>query len=141
MTHLCRCFLWDLAAWAFRRWWYRMTSLLCRTSGTPRRRRNTAAHRWFSARHTCSAVTWGFFPPQSLRVGGDESQNHQSQRQVPQQPGVVTPLVVHQPGFLFAESERMLHGPTAEGDGQHPTQRRMGGVGQEVLHLRRGLID
>src|SRR3954470_3325796 len=117
MTHLCRCFLWDLAAWAFRRWWYWMTSLLCRIAGTPRRRRNTAPHRWFNARHTCSAVTWGFFPPQPLRAGGDESQNHQRRRHVPQQPRVVTPLVVHQPGFRLAEPERMLHHPTAEGDG------------------------
>src|SRR5437762_10928854 len=114
MTHLCRCLLWDLAAWAFRRWWYWMTSLLCRTSGTPRRRRNAAPHRWFNARHTCSAVTRGFFPPQPLRVGGDESQDHQGQRQVSQQPGVVPPLVVHQSGLLFAEPERVLHHPTAD---------------------------
>src|SRR3954471_1627605 len=123
MTHLCRCFLCDLAACAFRFWWYPMTSLVCLTSGTPRRRRNTAAHRWFSARHTCSAVTSGFFPPQPLRVGGDEPQDDQGERQVSGQPGVVPPLVVHEPGLLLPEPEGVLHRPPAEGHGQHPGER------------------
>src|SRR5438552_12516235 len=118
MTHLCRCFLWDLAAWAFRRWWYWMTSLLCRTSGTPRRRRNTAAHRWFSARHTCSAVTCGFFPPQPLGVSGHEPEHDQRQGQVPPQPGVVPTLVVHQAGLLLGEAEGVLHREPAERHGQ-----------------------
>src|SRR5215218_1620361 len=117
MTHLCRCFLCDLAAWAFRFWWYWMTVLACRTSGTPRRRRNTAAHRWFNARHTCSAVTSGFFPPQPLRVRRHEPQYHRRQDQVPQEPGVVPTLVVHQPGLLLAQAERVLHRRPAEGHG------------------------
>ena len=94
MMHLCRCFLWDLAACAFRRWWYRMTSLLCRTSGTPRRRRNTAQHRGFNPRHTCSAVMSGFLPLQPFRVGGHEPEDDEGQGPVPSQPGVGSPLLV-----------------------------------------------
>src|SRR3954469_16781126 len=123
MTHLCRCFLWDLAAWAFRRWWSWMTALVCRTSGTPRRRRNTAPHRWFNARHTCSAVTPGFFPPQPLRPGGHEPADDEREWQVPHQPGVAPALVVHQPGLLLAQPEGVFHRPPAEGDGQHPGDR------------------
>src|SRR5215210_5429223 len=122
MTHLCRCFLWDLAAWAFRFWWYPMTSLVCFTSGTPRRRRNTAAHLWFNAWHTCSAVTSGFFPPQPLRVGGDESEDNQSQRQMPQQPRIVPTLVVHQARLLLPQPEGVFHRPPAKGHGQHPRE-------------------
>src|SRR5215207_5663377 len=99
-----------------------MTSLACRTSGTPRRRRNTTAHRWFSARHTCSAVTDGFFPPQPLRLGGDEPEDDEGQGQVPDQPGVIPPLVVQQPGLLLPEAEGVLHRPPPEGDGQDPTR-------------------
>ena len=34
---------------------------VCRTSGTPRRR-NTASHRWFRARHTCRPSPRDFSP-------------------------------------------------------------------------------
>src|SRR5438270_2090227 len=117
-----------------------MTSLVCRTSGTPRRRRNTTAHLWFSARHTCSAVTCGFSPPQPLGVRGHEPQHDQRQDQVPPQPRVVPPLVVHQAGLLLPEAERLLHRRPAEGHRQHPGQRGGRGVGEEVLHLGRRLV-
>src|SRR5215213_5198379 len=100
-----------------------MTLLMWRTSATPLRRRNTAAHRWFNARHTCSAVTSGFFPPQPLRVGGDEAEDDQGQGQVSHQPGVVPPLVIHQPGLLLPEAEGIFHRPAPERHGQYPGQR------------------
>ena len=99
-----------------------MTALVWLISELPRRRRNTAAHRWFSARHTCSAVTRGFFPPQPLRVRRHEPQHHQGQDQVPHQPRVVPPLVVQQPRLLLAQPERVLHHPAAERGGQEVSQ-------------------
>lgn len=118
-----------------------MTSPVCCASGTPRRRRSIAPHRRFSARHTCSAVTAGFFPPQPLGVHRHEPEHHQGQEQVPEQPGVVPALVVHQPGLLFPEPEGVLDRGPAERHRQHPGDRLLGGVGQEVLDLGRRLVD
>lgn len=71
----------------------------------PRRLRNRTAQRWFNARHTCSAVTSGFFPPQPLRMEGDKSQDDQRQRQMADQSDIVPAFEVHQPGFLFPQAE------------------------------------
>ena len=101
-----------------------MTSLRCRTSGTRRRRRNTAAQRWFKARHTCSAVTCGFFPPQPLGLRGHKTQHHQRQDQVPHQPRVVPPFIVHQARLLLGQTETVFHTPAAKRHRQKPRHRR-----------------
>src|SRR5271169_6252443 len=118
-----------------------MTLPVCCSSGTPRRRRNSTAHRWLSARHTCSSVTCGFFPPQPFRVCRHEPQDHQGQGQMSNQPQVVSAFIVHQSRFLFGETESVLDRPTAKGDCQHLSQGCSRGVGDKVFHLGGRLVD
>ncbi len=68
-----------------------MTSDVWTNLDVPRRFASHTAHRWFNARHTCSSVTSGFFPPQPIRLAGHEAQHHQTQHQVTHHPRVVAP--------------------------------------------------
>ena len=79
-----------------------MTSDVWTNSDVPRRFASHTAHRWFNARHTCSSVTSGFFPPQPIRLAGHEAQHHQAQHQVTHHPRVVAALEVVEADLLLA---------------------------------------
>jgi hypothetical protein len=89
----------------------------------PRRRRKTIAQRWFKARHTCSAVTCGFFPPEPLRLSSHKTQHHQRQYQMPYQPRVIPTLIIHQPRLLLAQTKSLFYRKSPEG---HRQQQRQG---------------
>src|SRR4051812_37151982 len=111
-----------------------MTNDLYASLVVPRNASSQSTHCWFSASHTCSIVTSGFFPPQPLRLAGDKGQRHQTQRQVTQQRHIVPALEVTKTEFAFTHSEIVLHIPAAKGHLQQPSQRRPRRcIGHEVL--------
>src|SRR2546421_8568684 len=100
-----------------------MTSAVCTKSDVPRWFLSHTAQRWFSARHTCSSVISGFFPPQPIRPLGHEAQDQQTQEQMPDQPHVVPPLEMPKADFRLADAEAVFHVPAAEGHAQQLLQR------------------
>src|SRR6266851_7107705 len=105
-----------------------MTSAVCTNSDVPRRFASQTPQRWFSARHTCSRVISGFFPPQPIRVFGYEPQHQQTQDQMPPQRHVVAPLEMPETDLRLADAEGMLHVPAAEGDPQQLCSGVSGGA-------------
>src|SRR5713226_1823699 len=97
-----------------------MLSDVCCKRLVPRRPSSQATHCWFNAWHTCSSVTSGFFPPQSLRLAGCERQRYQAQRQVTHQRHVVAPLEIAEADLALAGADAMLHVPASEGHAQQP---------------------
>jgi hypothetical protein len=89
-----------------------MTAAVCTNAEVRRRFASPTAQRCFSARHTCSSVISGFFPPQPFRVVGDEGQRQQTQQQVPHQCCITPAFKVREPDFRLAHPKRMLDGPT-----------------------------
>src|SRR5262249_14136490 len=79
------------------------------TAPVPRCRPSQSRHNSRNARHTCSAVSSAFFPPQPLRVTRHEPQRRQAQAQVPQQRRVVAPLEVREPQLRLAHPQAVLH--------------------------------
>lgn len=88
-----------------------MTSAVCTKSDVPRWFLSHTAQRWFSARHTCSSVISGFFPPQPIRPLGDEAKHQQTQEQMPDQPYVVPSLEVPETDLGLADAEGVFDGP------------------------------
>src|SRR5260370_1669610 len=80
----------------------------------PRWRSSHAKQLVFRARHTCSRVTSGFFPPQALRLVSYESHRHQAQDQVSLQTDVMAALIVAKADLAFANPKRMLDIPTPQ---------------------------
>ena len=82
-----------------------MTAAVCLNSEVPRRLASHTPQRWFNARHTCSSVTSGFFPPQPLGLRRDKGQRQLAQRQVPQQRLIVLSLKVPKAQLTLAPAE------------------------------------
>src|SRR6188474_2789372 len=115
-----------------------MTSLVCTIADVPRWFASQTPQRWFRARHTCSKVISGFFPPQPFGLLGDEAQDQQTQNQMSQQGHVAPPLEMPPADFRFADAEAVLHMPAAKGHPQELFQRRIRrGVGDEIFDLPR----
>jgi len=107
----------------------------------PRSRSSHVAHTAFRPRHTCSAVTSGFFPPQPARLPGHERQRYTAQHQVPQQRRVVPPLEVAEAELALAQADAVLHIPAPESHAQQAPQRRLlAGIGHEVFLFARVLV-
>src|SRR5262249_35352400 len=106
--------------------------------------RNAASHPMHTRlrpRHTCSAVTSGFFPPQPLRAPSHERQRQAAQRQVTHQRHVTAPLEVPEPQLRLAQPYAVLHVPPAEHHAHHPLHGLVGRcVADEVLLLARPLV-
>src|SRR5262249_2729712 len=100
-----------------RAWWQAMTSNTYARSLVCRCRRSQCRHTSPSARHTCSIVSSGFFPPEPLGVLGHEAQRRQAQHLVPHQGHVVAALEVREPHLAPAHPEAVLHAGAAE---RHP---------------------
>src|SRR3954454_17452905 len=90
----------------------------------PRSASSHAAHTTSSPRHTCSAVTSGFFPPQPARLAGHEGQRYTTQHQVTHQGHIILALEMAEADLPLAQPETVLHVPTCEGHTQQPPQRR-----------------
>src|SRR4051812_48995262 len=104
----------------------------------PRSASSQAAHPTFRPRHTCSAVTSGFFPPQPARLTGYEGQRHAAQRRVTHRGNIAPPLEGANPPPPLPQADGVFSFPTGEAHAQQPPQRRpLGGVGDEVLLLPR----
>ena len=101
-----------------------MTSLVCTKSDVPRWFASQTPQRWFKARHTCSSVISGFFPPQPIRLLGHKPQHQQTENQVPHQGHVVPPFEMPEADLRLADPKGMLHVPAAESD---PQQFRQAG--------------
>jgi len=90
----------------------------------------------FNARHTCSNVTSGFFPPKPHCVQRDKCQGHQAQRQMSFQRYVTSAFEMCQPDFALRDPEHVLHVPTRECHLQQPSQARSPSrSGDEVFDL------
>ena len=85
-----------------------MTSEVCLNWVVPLWLASAALQRWFNARHTCSRVISGFFPPESLRVQSHERHHQHAQQQVPHQPAVVPPLVVPKADLALGYPDAVL---------------------------------
>src|SRR6185369_12241047 len=95
-----------------------MTSAVCITSVVPRRFVCQMWHRWFRARHTCSIVISGFFPPEPIRLFGDKTHDHQAQDHMPHQRHITASLEVAEADFALGQPKRVFDVPTAKGDAQ-----------------------
>src|ERR1700722_14166797 len=100
-----------------------MTSESFCNRGVPRKASSHAEHCWFSARHTCSIVTSGFFPPQPVCLTSHECQCHTAQHHVPHQRHIVPALKVSETELTFAHPETVFHVPATEADTQQTSQR------------------
>src|SRR2546423_5706636 len=106
----------------------------------PRNRRSQRRLTTRSARHTCSRVSSGFFPPEPLRLLGDEPHRYQAQAQVPPQGRVVPPFEVREAQLRLGHPKTVFHVPAPEADTDQRLQGRiLRGVGQEELLLA-GLV-
>src|SRR5262245_28575700 len=100
-----------------------MTADVYSTAVVARSAASHPAHTRLRARHTCSAVTSGFFPPKPLRLAGHERQRHAAQRQVTHQRHVTPPLEVPESQLRLAQPYAVLHVPTAEHRTHDPLDR------------------
>src|SRR5712691_3778806 len=99
-----------------------MTKDVCSNSAVPRNAASHTVQRWFSARHTCSKVTSGFFPPEPLGLAGHEGHGYQAQHHVTHQPHVVAPFVMPKADLAFAHADAVLHVPAPKGHTQQAPQ-------------------
>src|ERR1700694_4112493 len=115
-----------------------MTSAVNTTSVVPRRFSCQVRQRWFSARHTCSIVISGFFPPEPIRVFGNKSHHHQAQDHVPHQRHITASLEVTKADLSLGHAKRVFHVPARERHTQQLLHRRVGGrIRDEILHFSR----
>jgi hypothetical protein len=96
-----------------------MTSAVCTNSDVPRWFASQTPQRWFKARHTCSRVMSGFFPPEPIGLLGHEAHHQQAQDQVPHQGPVVAALEVAKADLRLADPEGVLHVPPPERHPEH----------------------
>src|SRR6516225_5904517 len=118
-----------------------MTSAVPTSRGVPRVVSSHAEQLVFRARHTCSSVISGFFPPQLLGLIGHEGHGHQAENQVAEQTDVMATLVMGKPDFAFANSEHVFDVPTPKGHTQELLQRgSRRSIGYKVFHLTRRYV-
>src|SRR5438093_7147357 len=91
-----------------------MTSNTCAPSLVCRCRRSQRSHTSASARHTCSIVHSGFFPPKPLGMLGDEPHCCHAQTHVPHQSHIVAAFKVGKAQFRLAHPETVFHIGAAE---------------------------
>src|SRR6516164_66578 len=90
----------------------------------------------FRARHTCSSVISGFFPPHPLGLIGHEGHGHQAEHQVAEETDIVATLIMAKPDFAFANPKHVFDVPTPKG---HTQELLQGGpcrsIGYKIFHL------